>query len=517
MMADITPQNCDILITAREAFCAFEKAVLSAKSDILAGFRLFDFSTKLRSDAAREIGETWFDLILHKVDEGVVFDLTVSDFDPIVRTELHGQAWRTVRFGEAIREVSRHPDNITVRADMHEARVGPASSLALWPKARCLLDETIAEFAEADAETRAQFLKEHPGLADLLTNDADGALKPRLWPPQMLVPTTHHHKLAVIDRRLVYIGGLDLNDRRYDDPAHEQDSAQTWHDVQLMIDDEALADAARAHLNVFQSGKPGSPPARPPQRPFLATRSVGNEGSLLSMAPKTIEQGLREATLDYIAQSRELIYLETQFFRDREVADALAQAARKWAGLSLVLILPAAPEDVAFEGADSSDARYGEYMQAECISTITEAFGERVFIGSPVKRERALSDDRATLHQAPLIYVHAKVSIFDDFAAIVSSANLNGRSLRWDTEAGVELTSVELVKELKARCISHWLAEGDPSAFLSGTDAINAWTRLGSVNAAAAPEDRTGFLVPYDAEPGRRFGQKLPGVPEAMV
>ncbi len=44
--------------------------------------------------------------------------------------------------------------------------------------------------------------------------------------------------------------------------------------------------------------------------------------------------------------------------------------------------------------------------------------------------------DRDRLGGAPMIYVHAKVSIFDRSAAIVSSANLNGRSLRWDTEAG---------------------------------------------------------------------------------
>ncbi|MEL6511160.1 MAG: phospholipase D-like domain-containing protein [Pseudomonadota bacterium] len=517
MAAEITLQNCEILITAEEAFRAFEKAVLAAQSDIVAGFRLFDFDTKLRSTAARQIGETWFDLILHKADSGVRFDLTVSDFDPIVRSQLHGHAWRTVRFGEALKQAARHPENITVQADMHGARVGAVSSLALWPKARGLLEETIGTFEQLKEDAQTLFLKEHPGLAALLRDDGHGAPKPRLWPPEKLVPATHHHKLAVIDGRKVYIGGLDLNDRRYDTPAHDQSSAQTWHDIQLLIDDAALATQARTHLDVFRQHGAAAAKSGSLQKPFLATRSVGDPAALMSMAPLPVEQGLRQAILDNIAQSRDLIYLETQYFRDREVADALVQAAQKWAGLSLVMILPAAPEDVAFEGADGSDARFGEYLQAECVSQVADAFGPRAFFGAPVKKERALTEGRATLHQAPLIYVHAKVSIFDDRAAIVSSANLNGRSLSWDTEAGVELTSIPLVKKFKARCISHWLEGGDPSPFMTGPDAIKAWCRLGALNAATAPQDRTGFLVPYDKEPGRRFGQNLPGIPGEMV
>ena len=517
MSANITRQNCQILITAQEAFCAFEKAVLASRSDIRAGFRLFDFDTKLRSDAAREVGETWFDLILHKVDEGVTFDLTVSDFDPIVRTALHGSAWRTVRFGEAIKQMSRNPDNISIRADMHDARIGALPSLALWPKARGLLEETVDALETFDGDTKSQFLKEHPGLAALLTQDGEAQVKPRLWPPEMLVPATHHHKLAVIDQETVYIGGLDLNDRRYDTPAHDRTSQQTWHDIQLIIQDRTFAQDARTHLETFRvKGESGSQ-SHQPNRPFLATRSVRNGAGLLSMAPKTVEQGLRHVTLEHIAGSRELIYLETQFFRDREIANALAAAAAKWPALGLVLILPAAPEDVAFEGAESSDARFGEYLQAECVSQVVEAFGPRAFVGSPVKPERALRDDRSTLHQAPLIYVHAKVSIFDDRAAIVSSANLNGRSLSWDTEAGVELTSTGLVTDLRSRCVSHWLAGGDSSAFTTGADAIEAWSRLGAANVAAAPQNRRGFLGPYDIEPGRRFGRKLSGIPEEMV
>ena len=57
------------------------------------------------------------------------------------------------------------------------------------------------------------------------------------------------------------------------------------------------------------------------------------------------------------------------------------------------------------------------------------------------------------------------VSIFDGAAAIVSSANLNGRSLRWDTEAGVLLTDPDTVASLRQRLMAHWLFKSEPNVF----------------------------------------------------
>ncbi|MFL4471757.1 phospholipase D-like domain-containing protein [Tateyamaria armeniaca] len=517
MTPRISRDNCQILITARDAFSAFETAVLEAEREIRAGFRLFDFTTRLHSDAAKAIGETWFDLVLHKINAGVVFDLTVSDFDPIVRTALHGQAWRTVRLGTAIAQASNNPDNMRVRTHMHSARIGSLSSLALWPKSRGLLEETAKKVDAMSEAERKEFFLEHPGLQDMLTDADDETIQPRLWPPEKLVPTTHHHKLAVIDGTSVYIGGLDLNDRRYDTPDHEQDGPQTWHDIQLLINNSELAEQVLGHLEIFKAETDAPTSDYAPERPFLTTRSVGQGNTLVSMAPKTVESGLRDAHLEYIGQARDMIYLETQFIRDVGITDALVTAAQDQPDLSLVLILPGAPEDVAFEDADSLDARFGEYMQAECVDRLIDAFGARLFIGSPVKPEPATGEGRAFLHGAPLIYVHAKVSIFDNRAAIVSSANLNGRSLSWDTEAGVELTDPDLVRQLKRECVAHWLKGGDPDPFLSGPDAIQAWIALGASNAQRAPQDRNGFLVPYEVAPGRAFGQNLPGIPREMV
>ena len=43
----------EVLITADEAWPAFERAVLAARKHVVAGFRIFDLSTGLRSAEAR--------------------------------------------------------------------------------------------------------------------------------------------------------------------------------------------------------------------------------------------------------------------------------------------------------------------------------------------------------------------------------------------------------------------------------------------------------------------------------
>jgi phospholipase D1/2 len=113
-----------------------------------------------------------------------------------------------------------------------------------------------------------------------------------------------------------------------------------------------------------------------------------------------------------------------------------------------------------------------------------------------------------------LVYVHSKVSIFDDQTAIVSSANLNGRSLRWDTEAGMMLTDQKDVTALMSRCFQHWLP-GHDQPHLEKT--VKLWRKRAHENAQTPPEDRHGFILPYPIAPGRRFGRNLPGVPEEMT
>ena len=130
-------------------------------------------------------------------------------------------------------------------------------------------------------------------------------------------------------------------------------------------------------------------------------------------------------------------------------------AARAEPGLRMILILPAAPDDVAFEGNTALDARLGEFLQAQSLRILRKGFGLRLFVGGAAQPRRSRARGRARFKGAPMVYIHAKVSIFDDARAIVSSANLNGRSLRWDTEAGVAIQRPVVIHDLRLRLMAH--------------------------------------------------------------
>ncbi|WP_272874399.1 phospholipase D family protein [Pseudaestuariivita rosea] len=483
-----------LLVTAQQAYPVFEKAVLGAERQVLAGFRIFDMMTSLQSDEALEIGDTWFDLIRHTLQRGVDFRLILSDFDPVMATRLHSLTWRTVRQAAALSEVlSDSPDCglLQVIPATHPARAGLLPRLGFSPA-------TLKKRWEA---MRQAHPKEAVGLGD----------QPVL--PQ-LHPVTHHQKLAVIDRKALYIGGLDLNNRRYDDPDHKTESADTWHDIQVFLKGPEAASAAD-HLEQFLDETAGKRDTA--VRPgLLRTLSRPRKINLPFLSPQTTVRELEQAHLDAINGARHLIYIETQFLRSRVIAEALVTAAGR-RDLRLVIVLPAAPEDVAFESSRSLDARYGEHLQADCLKMIMEAFEDRCVIAAPVQPKQCGSQDRDTLHGSPIIYVHSKVLVADDDYLLVSSANLNGRSLRWDTEAGVEIRDHDRVRDARRALLEHWWFD-DPDLtqddLTSVFDTIQKRVRDDTI---AMPSDRNGFLVYYDRTAAQKIGQPVPGATENIV
>ena len=520
IVADIVTDGdpLDIHVTAAEAYPAFERLCLSAREEIVAGFRIFDLSTRLRSEEGRAVGVDWFDLLLHVARRGVRLRLLLSDFDAVVGTELHGSTWRSVRQGAALAELAGPGADVRVQTSLHPAQVGALARVALWPRVDRMLRDRARRLLRLDRPRRRRFMSHHPHLSRLMMM-GDDRVAPRRWPLPPLAPVTHHQKTAAIDGAVLYVGGLDLNERRWDTPAHDRPGPETWHDVQLTLRDPAAARAVRAHLAELEDViHLRADPADLGDR-VLRTVSTKRRRGPLALSPNEKVHTIADVLLDAIGRAERLIYLETQFLRDRRVSKALARRAREVPGLELVVVLPARPEDVAFEASRRVDARYGEFLQYLAIRRVRRAFRGRVFVGSPARPVTEQRAARWVVHGAPLIYVHSKVSTFDDALAVVGSANLNGRSLRWDTEVAVALRDPAQVARVRAACMGGILGPGvDPAPFarLDG-GAVREWQRLALGNARARPEARRGFVLPHLATPARRFGRSIPAVPEEMV
>lgn len=508
-----TSRTFDVLITAGQAFSRLEQEFLSAKQEIRAGFRIFDPWTKLRSDAARQHGTDWFDLLVHTLNRGVKISMILTDFDPVVRMNMHLYAWQCLRAFVAAGEASNHPENLSVRVAMHPARVGLLPRIVLWPRSVKEIGDQITRITDDQNITTEELLENAPRVRDL-TKRVGGTLRPRRFPPPPLVPVTHHQKLAVFDKARLYIGGLDLNDRRYDTPKHQQPGEGTWHDVQVLVSGP-IAQEADTHLQRMEDEFSGRDTHQP--KKLLRTISAKRRIALPYLSPREMVQEIAQAHRDAINATEEMFYFESQFFRNEALARHLAERARTVPSLTMVMMLPAAPEEIAFQDSWGPDTKFGEHLQAKCIDIAQDAFGERMFIGAPAQPRRHDTDGRDTHFGAPIIYLHAKVSLFDDHTGIISSANLNGRSLRWDTEAGVKTETLEEVAQIKQKCFAHWLVDDAGSEFFDNHTACQAWAQRAASNARAKPEDRKGFVLPYLAEAGRKDAQPLPGVPAEMA
>lgn len=509
-------EDLQVMITAEEAYPALERAFRAAQHEISGCFRVFDLNTRLRSAEARKIGTTWFDLLIDTLNRGVRVRLVVSDFDPVAAVHLHRLAWQTQRQMAAVREMTRPGAKLEFTVALHDAQSGALPRVLVYPLVRKKITETVDLWCRMTSAQRSRFWSETPRLHPLCHIDDRDQLRfpTRLLP---LHPASHHQKLAVFDRRRVYIGGLDLNERRYDTPRHNRRATQTWHDVQLMASG-AVAEAAQAHLDTFLDTVARRAPPAPAAHGFVRTLSRRRTNAPTRISPHTAVREIENAHLAAIASATRLIYLETQYLRHLPLARALARRARECPDLRLIVVLPAAPEEVAFSSDPGLDGRFGEHQQVRSIAYLRAAFGaNRLLIASPVQPRDTDSEDRDALDQSPLVYVHSKVSIFDDATAIVSSANLNGRSMRWDTEAGLHLTRRDQVDQIRHRVMGCWLPKDAGPEYLALDTAFDKWQRLVIGNGALPPRHRRGFLVEYDSDAANAIALSVPGIPPEVV
>ena len=420
--------------------------------------------------------------------------LLLADFDPLFASRLHRAAW------ESASHLAKAAPQVEIICARHPAQVGPFWRGMIAPIAHGLL-----------RKHRAAGLDTPP----LRAADAGD------WG---LNPVTLHQKFAVADGARAVIGGIDVDERRWDDPLHARPAEQTWHDVSVALAggfcttlDQHFASCwqlASGDSTAQVSQNLSDPAAVEPEpeagRALLRTLSEP-KADFFGFGPRTTLSEHEAAHLEAIRNAERCVYLETQFFRHRPLAKALAAAARRNPALNLVLLLPSEPERIAFDGNRDPGARHEQALQRRCIAICRRAFGPRMALVSPAQPVRAGEADERPLRGAPIVYVHSKITIIDDTLAIVGSANLNGRSMRWDTEASVMSTRADDVSALRERLGNLWLRTA-----ARRFEEAQVWREVAEANAAQAPSGRDGFLLPYPAARAARFSLYLPVMPDEM-
>ncbi|EIE50009.1 phosphatidylserine/phosphatidylglycerophosphate/cardiolipin synthase-like protein [Citreicella sp. 357] len=489
------------LITASEGFPALERLAMSAQRELVMSFRILDPTTQLHCPEFLDQGlKTWADLLAAVAQKGVCVRLVLADFDPIFAEPLHKLAWRSASgFAQGIK------GDVQILCAPHGQLAGP-----LW---RWMMRSRVGEKLQ---ELRG---RDHSELTPIQRALVKG--------PILLRPVTIHQKFAVVDSERCIIGGLDVNDRRWDDFDHDQAPEQTWHDVSMQVDDADFAAALRLHFSetwnrALDCGTPAVlgeaehmatdiRPQPPADLRLLRTVSVPRRG-LSTLAPKTLATEHEKTLIQLFGEARHFIYLETQFLRHRPLVDALVRAAKREPDLQLVIVLPPAADRVLFDSDVGWDARAAHALQTEAAERLSRAYGERLAMISPAQPVPA-RDGQAEVLQSGPIYIHSKVAVVDDRVGMVGSANLNGRSMRWDTEASVLFRRPEDAKALRERLAEKWLG---PTIGGASTSQARTWRQAALSNAAREPGDREGFALPYPVATGKKFARKVIGFPADM-
>lgn len=541
------------LIEAAEMYPLLERLILTAQESVWLAFRVLDPETRLRSPEARAAGhDTWLDLIVATVERGVEVRILLTDFEPVMADYLHAASWRSFR--RLQQRLTEGPDDRRELYQMiviqHEGEIGwgwrQLLRLALRWRLRRLIDKLLGRQDE-DGEV----FEFRPGLWRFLHWKED---RPHAWkpgPPPRLWPATYHQKCAIVDRRQAIIGGLDLDERRWDDASHDRHADETWHDVSSLVEGPVVGDAARHFVDLWNRELPrfreivgewtdGAARSltldplgsidEPKEVPVLAdgpatvqlARTLSRKSpALFAAGPVPDIRELKAAHRKIIGAAKRTLYIEAQFFRSRDAADWIIEALGREPELEVIILIANAPEEIAFLGQGDNPAhRHGEYLQARALGRILKAGGpERVGLFTLVRHERAdavekrYEDSRGTAFGSGIIHIHAKVLLADDELCLLSSANINGRSFDWDTELGFLWQQTDGAIGAFRRQSWNQLFAGA----LPDDAGLAEWHQLAEQNRTAEPEARKGFVLPYQRSRARRFGNPYLWIPDNLV
>lgn len=543
------------LLLAAEMYPELERLVLAAKERVFLAFRIFDPATATRSPEARAAGHAdWASLLRDRVEAGVTVRVLLTDFEPTFAHRLHASSWSSFT---AMRDVladlpEADRDHFEIIVSQHPGELGWGMRQLLRLPMGVVLRGLVREFAETGGDIE-ELLAVRPGLWRYVKAH-DGAPRFRRGPAPRLWPATHHHKFAVIDDRVAIVGGLDVDERRWDTRRYSQPAPETWHDVSVKVEGPAAGDAAEHFRRLWNYELPRfreitshwmqggerelvidpldempEPPAIPQPAPdgtargqMLRTLSRKSR-QLFAVGPSRHIRELMQAHRQIIFAARRTLYIEAQFFRSRRAAGWVIEAARRNPALEVIIVMPQAPDEVAFEGQGSHPAhRHGEWLQARALGKLRQRLGPRLGLFALGRKapltpqEEELVADGGAAFRAGMIYVHSKLLVADDSFALVSSANINGRSFGWDSEFGILWEDEAGVAAFRRRLWGQ-LLEIAPEQVPAAGNCLPLWRETAEANVLRQPEERQGFILPYRYARVRRRGRPAWFVPDDLV
>jgi phospholipase D1/2 len=253
----------------------------------------------------------------------------------------------------------------------------------------------------------------------------------------------HHQKIVVIDDCLAFAGGIDITADRWDTSDHSdahphrrrpssRKPTGPWHDVTSLVSGpaaRAIGDLARErwesghgeHLEPIEDVEECWPEG---VEPLFTDVDVAISRTSPEHNGTDLVHEIELLWLAAIAAAKRFVYIESQYFANRRIAEAMADRLREDDGPEFVVVNPETAQGWLSEKAMG-------VARAKLLAFLREAdVHDRFRLYVPV------TDARRP------IYVHAKVMVLDDRLLRIGSSNLNNRSMGLDTECDLSIEAV---------------------------------------------------------------------------
>ncbi|RZU31818.1 phospholipase D-like domain-containing protein [Blastococcus saxobsidens] len=300
----------------------------------------------------------------------------------------------------------------------------------------------------------------------------------------------HHQKIVVIDDCLAFAGGIDITADRWDTSDHADGNPHRrrpasgrrpgratgpWHDATSIMTGPAARAVAQLARERWESGTgerleplPESRECWPDEvEPLFTDVDVAISRTRPEYGGEPLVHEIELLWLASIAAARRSLYVESQYFASRRIAEAIIERLREPDGPDVVVVNPETADGWLSEKAMGT-------ARARLLQMVRDAdVHDRFRLYTPVTEQRE--------H----IYVHAKVTVVDDRLLRIGSGNVNNRSMGLDTECDL---AIEVV-------------DGRPGAEALASTIVGFRDRLLAEHLGATPEEvvaaiaDTGSLV----------------------
>jgi phospholipase D1/2 len=257
---------------------------------------------------------------------------------------------------------------------------------------------------------------------------------------------SHHQKFVVIDGTIAFVGGLDLCSGRWDERDHrvahplrvnaDQTPYTPFHDLQsyhVGLVATKLAELFEARWKCVSGDGLDLPPPKEVRVKLDPTLTVNAREVAISRTerlgsdnPGCIQE-IRGLFLDAINTAEHVIYIENQYFSSKALYNALLTRMRETSRprLNIVLIIAKDAEGVL----EQLSIGFVQKKLVHHLKEVAAATGHSFGMYYPAS---AAPDgkDVAT-------YIHSKLLLVDDRFLSIGSANMNNRSMGYDTELNV--------------------------------------------------------------------------------